>query len=364
MLEFADTTISYLFTNYTRQEPFKNLDALVANIIDRKKKSKNGEKDSPNKLYDPVVFHLFGSHDILILNEIASLSFNNKTLLTNSFDLEYSDITTSKSIHSLSGFTFYDSVAYGHATKKTNGANSSNKTLRAIFSTLKSSSYFICFTQYKINTAYLFSGGAVFVNQILSYIKKTYLKNVKHIITFSFSSYELSVSLFSKNIIELNTLLQIIRNLRFNQVFSNPQLLLNDQDLFCDFYEKILGEKDGTKSHQIFSDSQTSFGISLTKGNSEWCFPQKANLELRSLKFDIEWKIKPGHMKIFLQDLSSLLKTNIVTLHDKLQHLPGKTDVQFDKTFTFDEYQLIFKDLRKPISSSELKVSVRKYSLN
>jgi hypothetical protein len=350
-INFFDTTVAFGFTKYAKDSPYEQIDVLLENIKQRAPKDAQGEYiesfvngNCKNVKFKrkPLVYSLFGTFDLLVIYEIISLSFINKVLVNSKYDVNdnnksnlktNNDLIYQGNIHLLSGFT----VKPNEKTDIILGVEVENK-------------LFVGITEFKINNAYIISGGITFLNDIVLDLQKK-LENETYIITYSLSSYELIVTIFGDDIKIMNCKLMEIRDLCFDQIN------ITDKKKSLQFYEKIkCSDKD---KHNIFSDTQTSYGIRLEKKGSTYNFSEA--FKKHDINIECEFKIKPSQFKEFFEnicDIKGVEKDNIRDCLKKVRFLPGKTDYKFTETFNADEYEKIFNKYNSDIEFSMITRSI------
>ncbi len=330
-----NTTLSYSFSKYAKEDPYNHIRMLLGNIQKRAPLDENGnpikyfftsngEKIDFNR--NPLVYSMIGSFDFLIIYEIISLAFLNKLLVNTSLskDNTYmfnknSDLVYQGFVHNLSGFT----VKSGEIREKIIDESFDNKYT------------FIGVTEFKLNNAYIISGGIDFVILVINHIQFI-VGGHSHFITYSFSSYEIILTLFGEDLAEMNEILLKLREIIFEKLFEN----ISDAETngACNFYKEIKCDKPS--KHNVFSDTQTSYGIRLDQAKKGTGFKLCNNFKDKEIFIDCEFKIKPTFLGNFIDKITTIKKDKKV--ENSIKFLPGKTDFKFSGKFTSIEYNEIF----------------------
>jgi len=161
-------------------------------------------------------------------------------------------------------------------------------------------------------------------------------------VNYSFSSYEITLALYGNNLHDLSKVIGDLRStdmsnlkitkkekIRLNKYYN----LLNDTDNSEPCNPK--SSKSGSSKKEVLfkhfiSDSQTHYGMRILAGIKESTLIINA-FKLKSLKmgcphtgFDIDFKLKPGHIKQFMDNLNY---RQIVSSRD-FYFTSGQTDLK------------------------------------
>lgn len=312
MFEIKSKSLSCSFVKYPSMQPESNVQVILDNLIQK------GLYPIENVIEnEPLLFSLFGAKDMLILREIESIDIINK-LLVNHCPNGNSLIKCSDPFYgilqNISGYTYC----------------SEEEVLKNLEDKL-----FVGVTQFKLNNAYLLSGGIHFLKNVIATIDnqlKFFNKNNNSDILsryiISFSAYELCLLTFGDDVQTMNDFILTIRENSFDK--------LVDKNGSRKFYE-YLGDEH-SDNYNIFSDSQTIFGVKMKITDSK-NFVLDDKFINKNLNIDLVWKIKPGYLTRFIEYIKEYLPEFNARNY---RIISGKTDLNFKNYFTCEEYYKLF----------------------
>ena len=268
-------------------------------------------KDTPEILYNPLKYYMLGDYDVVYISLINNFKFSHRLfepILKNGNDCN------THTFQNYSGFIL----------------NQSESKIKEVFDSHKSEpiSYFIGIINLKLNNGLFIGNGLKLIEKIYNWVEdkikndeenKNHIKH--HILTQSFSWFELSLTIFTDNPNSLSKILQQIRALRLVDLIKDE----GDNNLLEDsLYKELFWEKsdiDTIKETSVFADTVSHFGFNeqlvqkSLKDNDIVEFMKKA--KGMDLKTEIEWQIKPGHIPNLM---------NLITEHEYLKDYFPKFD--------------------------------------
>ena len=348
---FYNTSLSLNFTNYSPNKPFEKISFLLDSIRKRKFKDIKGQivVDRNYNSAEPKIYTLFGTKDLLIMHDLVSHSFLNESLNSNIED-NNTEIVFDQSIQNVSGFSFIanlNQVVKGHSNFSNH--NSVSNILRNF-----DKAPFICIVQLKINNALLFSFGTEIVLKTVYKIEEILERSplfidgeplLNYIINYSFSAYELILTIAHEDHIVLNKMVMDIRELKFSDVLNNIETTIPISFL------EVLGNFENeqnqfdfntlNKKLNLFSDTQTTYGIQLEELNGSFLLKNvKLSRPDEGIKFKIEFKVKPSFIKLFKYLIDHVFSSREIP--PKFYSIIGKADYIYNLNVSFDEYKKIY----------------------
>lgn len=253
----------------------------------------NEEETNLDGLYEPLIYHIFGSFDVAFISLIDNFKFTQKNF-----------------------FPSADTTAEGANSVDTNSYQILTGILPPTTPTEEFRKYgektFVSITNLKLSNGFLVGNGQKLLNSAIDLIKKklkTYSEkqNIDHIDSIclqSFSWFEITLILF----IEaegMNYIADIIGSIR--------EATIKDLDLEDDkqgnynisekiikksLYYTYIEEKEKDQfllDYHVFADSQSYLGVSFDKFSSE-NFDTKIEIQTQT-----EWQVKPGQLERLIQ---------------------------------------------------------------
>jgi len=295
--------------------------------------------DIPSTCYRPLVFHLFGSFDVVLISLIDNYKFCQKV-----FDIDSTDYGVSTNYQILTGF--YDKKYY---------PNNSFEDLRNYFPednkrVDKLSNFkFVHITNFKLNNGLLIGNGNTFLDAVMTKLHGELNKaNADFLIFKSFNWSEITLIQFGDELVELQERIIEFRELSLasldNSVF---EFVINNS-----LYNYIHNDLDDTKewdinySH-IFVDSHSYSGVDYFEFNKNYKELKIQNpYENVSFKSSIELQVKPGHLNAIYDILKSPDDNSEKTVNNLEMQIgdSGKPVDNSGKEKIFDETTLKFKN--------------------
>lgn len=268
-------------------------------------KNKIGSTDS--YLYKPLKFYMLGSYDVCYISLIDNFKFAHR-------------LFEPKSKKHTEGFVYNDHAFQSYSGFALNEANY----LQDIF-TNKPKKYFTGIINLKLNNGLLIGNGLDYIEAVIDLLK-TKLE-IPFLIFQTFSWFEISLVVFIDYPDELSKILSFLRTTEFQDINLKKYNLKNS--LYESLFETDTKKIDNTS---IFSDTHTYFGLnerlikSDTKSDYFKNFKSLVNNGKISLKTEVEWHVKPGHIHELEKTLAS--NNNLKTLVNKntKKFVLGKSD--------------------------------------
>lgn len=304
-------------------------------------KDKVGSKDK--YLYNPMKFYMLGSYDICYISLIDNFKFSHRLFEPKKEGFEKDFVYNDHAFQSYSGFA---------VNKKTQ--------LEQMFSD-KPDKYFTGIINLKLNNGLLIGNGLDYIEAVIYMLNE--LIDIPFLTFQTFSWFEISLVVFVNDPKELSKVISDLRTAEFRD------LNFEKYHLSKSLYKELFKGDDTKKVDRtsIFSDTHTYFGLNekLVKSKEDGqYFKEFKDLVYSgkiSLKTEVEWHVKPGHIHELEKTL--LNNDNLKSLVDNeiKQFVLGKSDYLLKEKETDilsnihliryimnnDGYCDLFKDIRK-----------------
>ncbi len=253
-------------------------------------KSKIRNNDSPY-LYNPIKYYLLGEYDVCYIALINNLKFAHKVFGHNSNVNDKDEAIEDECINSFVGYS---------GLLKAEGVNC----LNSFSDVTKNKKYYVGIINLKINNGLLIGNGIELSNLIIDLlIEKIEKKDseIDFVLSHTFAWFELSLIVFVNEISVIEDLLIIIRELKFEEVYS--KISGGDNSLYNEYFS------NDKLNASIVSDTHTHIGFNeqLIDSHIDSDYVRKFSEKLKNnnekLKTVIEWSVKPGHESFLINKL-------------------------------------------------------------
>lgn len=254
--------------------PEKNAKSFVKSL--EKKFYTDYKRDigySENTLYTPLKYFMLGDFDYCQISLINNFKFTQRLFEISEGDDDHIRNYGSHTLQSYTGFCL---------NKKEDSEN--------IFSN-KIEKYFVGIIHLKLNNGLYLGNGIDFIEEVQKIITKT-IGNNKHLLSQSFSWFELSLVVFVDSPKELANTIAKLRALSLNDLDNSTKIFEN-----C-LYNDFKFNKNKIYNTSLFADTNSSIGfrediITCDSKSDEYKkFKLFINDHNISLKTEIEWKLK------------------------------------------------------------------------
>ncbi|PPZ90526.1 hypothetical protein C3729_12985 [Cloacibacterium normanense] len=292
-------------------------------------------------LYSPLKYFMLGDFDYCQISLINNFKFTHRL-----FEIcESSENIRNYGSHTLqsyTGFCLHDKV---YSEK--------------IFSE-PIDEYFVGIIHLKLNNGIYIGTGSDFIDEIHQ-ILSSILKDTKYLISQSFSWFELSLTVFIKSPKELANIIAKLRSLCLGDLINHKDIYEN-----CLYKDFDFEENDIYKA-SLFADTNSTIGFKedVIKCSSDSKiykdFIDYIENYKCTLKTEIEWQVKPGHINQvveelnnhnFLKDYFNILKRELVLGKcDYVIHLKSENSILANFHLLRDLYRSdncqLYKHIRK-----------------
>ncbi len=292
------------YPNFKRVDLIKKYTTFYTSQKEHRTKILSPNQTEYENFHKPIHWHLYGSWDLLTIAFVCNSQIITKSIQTGFFEDSPADFMNAK----INTGIMFEGIGLG--------LNDFDKI----------NDFKLCGNiNLTISKKWLLPNGYKLMNFIIQKILKI---STNVVILNSFSSYELSILILGNKLSEIGELAQNIRELSFEK-----------DDTQYNF--KPLNSGTQLIGSNIFSDSNTSFGIRYDKGE----IVESADIDVKML---IELEVRPS--KNF--EIINLLKSNDLTVNTK----PGKFDVlAFKADYAFSS------EIVSKIKESNLTSHVRNF---
>ncbi|MBK6353418.1 MAG: hypothetical protein IPF46_08435 [Saprospiraceae bacterium] len=329
-----DHAVHIAFTTYPpRIDPndyITNISKLYSEQKDQFKELTGIEYDE-KYLYKPLAYHLFGAFDVALISLIDTYKFAQKV-----FEPPYKDNTiTNEPIN-------YQ-IQVGTANEKFNSESLITKFTNLLKDNrLEVMKYpYIMISNLKLNNGLLIGNGADFIEVIQERLQKL-VNGKKYIILNTYNWCEITLIVFSDQFNILGEIIQDVREYTLNDCENKDELAEKS------LYNKVGIEKEKILNSHCFVDTHSHFGVFKE-------FFDENNKFETELYTDIEWHIKPGHYKNFIEYIKKIDnfntpyffksgKIDYVTIEKEPKSLNSNHKIY---TLLRDNYSEIFDHVRK-----------------
>ncbi|WP_025665045.1 hypothetical protein [Aquimarina megaterium] len=259
--------------------------------------------------YKPLIFHLFGSFDVVFISLIDNYKFCQKV-----FDIGESEDQISANYQIITGYYDKNYLPKGGENCLKGYFPIDNKKTNKV-----SKHKYVHITNFKLNNGLLLGNGDQFVDEVLKHIHSALNEYELDFLLFrSFNWSEITLIQFGDDLKELQRKIIDFRELSLSELANNVENISRDS-LYHDLFTTN-GEKKIDHSH-VFVDSHSYSGVDYFEFNKK--YDNKDNPYKDDMfKSSIELQVKPGH----LNPLYNILKKNSVFDESKLKFKNGKTD--------------------------------------
>lgn len=269
---------------------------------------KNKIESTDDYLYNPLKFYMLGSYDVCYISLIDNFKFSHRLFEPKREGHKEDFVYNDHAFQSYSGFAL---------NEKTN--------LEQIFAN-KPDKYFTGIINLKLNNGLLIGNGLVYIEAITDLLKN--IIDIPFLVFQTFSWFEISLVLFVDYPEELSKVISDLRSAEFKDLDKNKF------DLSNSLYKDIFSEDDNKRIDitSIFSDTHTYFGLNekLVKSDEKekyfTDFKELVESGKISLKTEVEWHVKPGHVHDLEKTLSSKSELKSLIDSDTKQFVLGKSD--------------------------------------
>jgi len=285
--------------------------------------------DSHEYLLRPLVYHLFSNYDAAIISitqseKIAQRLFSehkDKSYLSTKYQIQTGEIVSLSDTFNLQDY-FAEIVSKDMD-------QSSNTLLQCEYD-------FVIISNFSVNKGLKIALGLQLFKKLYSKIDETlHTKESHYLLTKSNSWFDLSMTIFGKDYMEIFDKILDLRALRLKDIWPT---FLDDADecIYTQFYDR-----EKVMNAHIFVESSSSFGVEYSK-----LLANKIKYD-NSLSTIIEWKVKSGHEAEF----AYLLK-DFQLFKRKVDYLNGKMDfISYNKSESLDTNRQVFQALRSDDTS-------------
>lgn len=321
----------------------------------------NGDKVD-TALYKPLVFHLFGTFDVVFISLIDNYKFCQKV-----FDEEPTNFGVTTNYQIVTGICDSSFIAANDLKRLKGYFPLSNSTEGRI-----ARKKFVHITNFKVNNGLLIGNGNHLIHTILKALSES-LADQDFILFKSFSWSEIILIQFGDNLDTMQEHIIGFRELRLTDVCAavanstSVNTLTTADELEQNSLYAMLSAQLATVKEQgaevvnshVFVDSHSYSGVDyfqFNAGYSDETNPYKDD----TFKSSIELQVKPGH----LNKLYSILQQNKIFDETKLKFKNGKTDFLIKEISHggFKSNYTVNQVYRR--ENNELKQHVRKLKTN
>ncbi|GAB3330152.1 hypothetical protein GCM10027299_34560 [Larkinella ripae] len=298
-------------------------------------------------LYDPLIYHIFGSYDIAFITLVDSYKFAQKLFIPEP-SIESRAQFGPNTYQVITGICpiIDENLVIGNYLQFISDPNKFP---------------FISITHLKLNNGILIGNGNDFIANVYKIIELEKEKrgdSLNYIILQSFSWAEICLITFSEDINIIADFITALRVKRLIDIEDNVDILNNS------LYNLLVDCDSSNIMHShIFSDTHSYFGIEYDKfSNDEEYFIGK------ELYTEVEWQIKPGHLGDLLEKIIPLKakdkideKVNVFDIKSPF-FVAGKSDYIIPEVnpHEMSNNQQLFLLLRKTEKENNILQYVRK----
>jgi hypothetical protein len=300
-------------------------------------------------LYNPLIFHLFGTFDVVFVSLIDNYKFCQKV-----FDVDSPQAGSTTSYQIVTGIC-------NNQFLPTDGIKSyfprNNNTEQKL-----SAKKYVHITNFKVNNGLLIGNGNQFVDAVMKKMSEK-LKDIDFIIFKSFSWSEIVLLQFGDDLEELQKNIIRFREFSLEDIAEEKEKAAIVNDSLYGFVSKenlpYCKFESIEKSH-VFVDSHSYSGVDYFEFN---CIDYDQNTNPYKddkFKSSIEFQVKPGHFMPLFQ----ILKANPMFDQSKVLFKNGKTDYLVKETDhkAFKSNYDVNKEYRH--GTGELRRHIRKMKTN
>lgn len=240
---------------------------------------------SGKALYSPLKYFMLGDFDYCQIALINNFKFTHR-LFEISEDRENIRNYGSHTLQSYTGFCLNDKDYSEEIFEK------------------NIEEYFVGIVHLKLNNGLYIGNGGDFIDEVHKIIAKI-LDKTKHILSQSFSWFELSLTIFVNSPKELANIIAILRSLCLEDLINHSTIF--DNCLYNDFN---FNKSDIYKA-SLFADTNSSIGFKediikcSSKSKTYKDFINFLEKNKCSLKTEIEWQVKPGHINQVVEEINN-----------------------------------------------------------
>lgn len=267
---------------------------------------KNAIKYKGKSLYTPLKYFMLGDFDYCQISLINNFKFTHRL-----FEIsEGEDNIRNYGSHTLQSYTGF--------------CLNNKKYSEEIFSS-KIEEYFVGIVHLKLNNGLYIGNGIDFIEEVQKIITKT-IGITKHLLSQSFSWFELSLVVFVESPKELANIIAKLRNLSLEHLENSSKIFEN-----C-LYNDFEFNKNDIYNTSLFADTNSSIGfrediITCDSNSDEYKkFMLFLNNENIYLKTEIEWQVKPGHINQVVTEINKHEYLKDFFKIDKRELVLGKCD--------------------------------------
>jgi|SRR6218665_2423 len=306
--------VQVIFTTIPNKNGKKFINNMDKDYFGRYKKQ---IKSTDSYLYKPLKYYMLGDYDICYINLINNFKFSHRLFEPKSTGDGDINHFNSHTFQSYSGFALNET-----------------ENLEDLFDKQPTNS-FIGVIHLKLNNALYIGNGLEYIRAVEILIKDT-LKDIPHLLTQTFSWFELSLAVFIDTPQELTDILIALRTSKFGQIAKKNDTLYNN----CLYNCELIPNKDDILKASIFSDTNSNIGFhhdliecqrnsKIYKKFLKLIEPADSKVKLKT---DIEWQVKPGYVSDLIKEIGKhpYLKNLFVLNHKNL--VLGKTDYLIQET--------------------------------
>ena len=265
-------------------------------------------------LYKPLVFHLFGTFDVVFISLIDNYKFCQKV-----FDEEAVGFGVTTNYQIVTGICDSRFIADEDVGRLKSYFPADNK-----IANRKARTKYVHITNFKVNNGLLIGNGNHLIDTILQNLA-SHLEDTDFVLFKSFSWSEIILIQLGDNLDTMQERVIKFRELRLQDVSNAHEAKeLENNSLYAYLSDELtaINNKDTrlTSSH-VFVDSHSYSGVDYFQYNAQYT-DEENPYEGDQFKSSIELQVKPGH----LNKLYNILRKNKIFDETKLKFKNGKTD--------------------------------------
>lgn len=267
------------------------------------------ENQNPERLYNPLVYHLFGTFDVVFVSLIDNYKFCQKVF---DLDAEFSSATSFQIVTGICDLDYLPPNINDYFPCDNDNVEKLAK------------NRFVHITNFKVNNGLLVGNGNKLINAILKKLSQE-LEGSEYILFKSFSWSEIVLIQFSNNLGAMQNNIIKFREYNLGSIADDNLCESICNDSLYDYIDKnnlFINEKDyKIKNCHVFVDTHSYSGVDYYEFNQNYG-DGPTPYDMDNFISSIELQAKPGHFKA----LYGILEEEGLFETSKLKFKNGKTD--------------------------------------